>query len=66
MHPSLGMNPTKTPNAPAELPLRPGRDPHEIENPGDPGPPVLVPETTGDPRESTKLPPQTKPETPGV
>ena len=42
------MSTPKKPNPPEELPVRPGTssdpdDPREIENPGDPGPTVLVP-----------------------
>lgn len=56
-----------------ELPTRPGTssdpsDPREIENPGDPGPPVLVPGEgyQEDPREPAKIPPLKTPPGPGV
>jgi hypothetical protein len=46
-----------------ELPVRPGTSsdpelPREILNPGDPGPTVLVPPNTRDPRKNPKLPKQ--------
>jgi len=43
-----------------ELPTR------EDLNPGDPGPPVLVPPKTADPRMDPKLPPDVKKPSPGV
>lgn len=53
-----------------ELPVRPGTatDPEsarEIENPGDPGPTVLVPPDEKDTRQDPKLPPTKTPQ-PGV
>jgi hypothetical protein len=49
--------PPARPNAP----LAPGEDadpaqPHEIENPGDPGPNVLGPRKTDDPRTDPRMP----------
>lgn len=41
------------------------RRPGEIDNPGDPGPPVLVPPASDDPREDPKLPREETPP-PGV
>lgn len=56
-----------------ELPERPGTStdpsgPREIENPGDPGPTVLVPgeDAEEDPRQSPKIPPQKTPPEPGI
>jgi hypothetical protein len=44
----------------AELPTRPEKaspdDPHEVENPGDPGPTVLVPPAREDPRKDPRIP----------
>lgn len=55
---------------PPALPTRPENadedEGHEVENPGDPGPTVLVPPATDDPREDPKLPPQRNDVPPGV
>ena len=50
-----------------ELPVKPAdpTSPREVENPGDPGPPVLVPPAQDDPRKNPKIPPQGNPP-PGV
>jgi len=46
-----------------ELPVKPAdpTSPREVENPGDPGPPVLVPPEQEDPRRNPKIPPQGNP-----
>lgn len=45
---------------PPDLPTRPEHaapdEAHEVENPGDPGPTVLVPPSTDDPRKDPRLP----------
>lgn len=58
-------------NPKEELPTRKGTtedpsSPREIENPGDPGPTVLVPPETDDPRCDPKLPPDVKKPSPGA
>ena len=40
--------------------------PREVENPGDPGPNILVPPAKSDPRLDPKLPPDVKKPAPGV
>ena len=56
---------------PPTIPSRPGTssdplDPHEVENPGDPGPPVLVPSPVQDPRHDPRIPPQPSEPEPGA
>lgn len=58
------MNPEKKDEP--SLPVRRGTtedpsSPREIENPGDPGPPVLVPPAQGDPRDVPGVPGAGKP-----
>ncbi len=52
------------PDEPGETPSDP-TSPREVENPGDPGPTVLVPPAQQDPRKNPKIPPQGNPP-PGV
>jgi hypothetical protein len=59
------MNPEKREDEPS-LPVRRGTSddpssPREIENPGDPGPPVLVPPEQSDPRDVPAAPGLEKP-----
>jgi hypothetical protein len=56
----LSIMPTEKEELPKQDP------PNEIVNPGDPGPNILVPEKTGDPRVDPKLPPDVKKPAPGV
>lgn len=60
------MNPEKREDVPS-LPVRPSDDPsspREVENPGDPGPNVLVPPAQSDPRDVPEAPGEKPP--PGV
>ena len=58
-----GVEPRKSP----DLPVKPDdpTSPREVENPGDPGPTVLVPPEQTDPRDNPAIPPQGNPP-PGV
>jgi hypothetical protein len=51
----------------SQLPVKPAdpTSPREVENPGDPGPTVLVPPSQDDPRKNPKLPPTGNP-APGI
>ena len=64
---SVRNGPHSEPEKSPELPVKPAdpASPREVENPGDPGPTVLVPPAQDDPRENPKIPPQGNPP-PGV
>ncbi len=53
---------TPDPRPPEPLPTRPEKaspeEAHEVVNPGDPGPTVLVPPATDDPRTEPRIPPK--------
>jgi hypothetical protein len=61
---------TPRPNEPPRIPARPGTntdpdDPRVVENPGDPGPPVVIPPKVDDPRKDPRIPDEEVPQ-PGV